>query len=120
MDDDRVAVGLIDRADIVVTVSRLHVCVGIHDRVPREHDIVGRKRGAVLPQDAAPKMVGDRKAVLRDRAVGERRYRGRELRNQLIVVVVIEQIARPEHRDVDVDAVLADQRAQVVGIRESS
>ncbi len=118
VDDDRVGVRRVDRAHLVVPGPRLHVRVRIHHGVPREHDVVGGERRAVLPLHAPAQMVGDRASVLRDPAVRKRRHLGRQLRDEFVAVAIIEEIAGPEHREVDVELELSEQRVQCIGVAE--
>ena len=114
--DRRVRVRRVDRAHVVVAVARLNVVVGIHHEPPRERDVARVERRAVLPLHAAAQMIRDRQAVLRDAAVLERRHHRRELGHELVPIAVVEEVARPEHRDVGVDLKRAEQRVERVRI----
>ncbi len=59
-------------------------------------------------------MVCDRETVLCDVAVFERGDALRQLRHQRIAIAPIEQIASPEHRQIDVDRLRAEQRVEVL------
>ena len=93
-------------------------CCRVHHRMPGEHDVVAVERRAILPPHAAAQVIGDRAAVLRDPAVREGRHHRRELGDELVAVVVVEEIAGPEHREVDVGLRLAEERVQRVGVAE--
>src|SRR5262249_53993944 len=82
---DRVAVELVDPRDVLVRADRGGRGRGIGRVLPVEHDVVGRERFAVVPDDVLLQLPGDRLAVLGHRAVLDRGNFGGENRRQIAV-----------------------------------
>src|SRR5579872_2233747 len=61
-------------------------------------------------------MIRDRTPVFADVTVCKGGHDGCELRYEFVAVVPAKEIARPEHRQVDFDLLVADERVEVVGL----
>ncbi len=94
--DDRVVVRRVHRGDLVVAAARHDIVARVHDRLPRKLDVATSERRAVVPLDAAPKVIRDRQAVFADAAVVERWNRCGEIRD--LAVVLIQRDEQIEHQ----------------------
>ena len=65
VEDDGCVVRRRDRCDLIEAVTRDHVVIRIHHRMPRERDVLAREPDAVVPLHVGAQMVGDRLAVFR-------------------------------------------------------
>jgi hypothetical protein len=88
----------------------------VHYRTIGKDNVIGRERCAVLPAHASAQMVHDRRTVGTDAAVTQRRLFSRELRNETVFVIVVEEVSGPKHREVDVDLLIADLDVERVGL----
>lgn len=118
MHDDRVVVALVDARDDVVADGTWNIVFLVEDRVPGKDDVVGPESFAVLPLHATTQAIDDRPAVTTDPAVAQRRHRGREFGHELVSVVIVEEIAAPEVRELGIDLLIADERIERIGFGE--
>ncbi len=89
-DDGRVRIARVDRRDVVPARARLRVVARVHHGAPGEPQVACGQRRAVGPDDAAAPVQRDRAPVGGDSAVAVRRHHGRELWEELAVLVVAE------------------------------
>ena len=120
VDDDRMIVASVNRLDVVVSLTSADEVAGVHDLLPRVDHVVRGERSAVLPFDAAPKVIDYGKSVAGDVAVGQRWDTLCKFGLVLVLIVPIVEIAGPEHRNVYVDRRCADERVERVGLVEQT
>ena len=68
-----------------------------------------------MQSDAAAQAICDGQPILADAAVRLRRHCGRQLRHEPVLVAPVEQVTCPEHVEVGIDDLRADDRHECIG-----